>query len=91
MAIVNGLAYDDSASRLLAADAPAGRTTINVGHTLGLHDSNNPRRWYSPADVRRIATVITAALIAVEPGQAAYLCAPAPRGSTPWTSAPTTG
>jgi len=73
VAIVNGLAYDDWASRLLAADAPAGRTTINVGHTLGLHDGDNPHRWYSPADVQRIATVITAALIAVEPGQAAYL------------------
>jgi zinc/manganese transport system substrate-binding protein len=79
LAIVNGLAYDDWASRLLAADAPAGRTTINVGHTLGLHDGDNPHRWYSPADVQRIATVFTAALIAAEPGRAAYL-----RGRAAW-------
>jgi len=73
VAIVNGLGYDDWSSRLLAADAPAGRTTINVGHTLGLHDGDNPHRWYSPSDVHRIAAVITQALVAAEPARAAYL------------------
>jgi len=73
VAILNGLGYDAWASRLLAADAPAGRTTINVGHALGLHAGDNPHRWYSPPDVQRIADAITAALVAAEPNRAAYL------------------
>jgi zinc/manganese transport system substrate-binding protein len=73
VAILNGLGYDNWAKRLLAADAPAARATINVGHILGLHDGDNPHRWYSPNDVQRIADTITAALMAAEPNQTAYL------------------
>jgi zinc/manganese transport system substrate-binding protein len=73
VAILNGLGYDTWASRLLAADAPANRATINVGHVLGLHDDANPHRWYSPDDVQRIADVISAALVAAEPDQTGYL------------------
>lgn len=73
VAIVNGLGYDPWASQLLAADSPAGRVTIDVGATLGLPDGANPHRWYAPADVVRIASVITAALIRAAPRDAAYL------------------
>ena len=73
VAIVNGLGYDTWASQLLAADSPPDRVTVDVGAVLGLPDGANPHRWYSPADVVRIASVITGALIQAAPRDAAYL------------------
>ena len=73
VAIVNGLGYDTWASQLLAADSPPDRVTIDVGAVLGLPDGANPHRWYSPTDVVRIASTITAALIQAAPRDAAYL------------------
>jgi zinc/manganese transport system substrate-binding protein len=72
VAIVNGLGYDSWASRLLAADSPPGRVTVNVGAALGLSGAANPHRWYAPADVVRVAAVITDALIRSDPRDAAY-------------------
>lgn len=59
LAVVNGIGYDEWASKLLAASPLQGRITLNVGSLLGLGDGANPHRWYYPADVeavvRRIA------------------------------------
>ncbi len=51
LAIVNGVGYDEWASKLLAASPASGRVVLNVGGLLGLHDGANPHRWYFPADV----------------------------------------
>lgn len=51
LAIVNGVGYDEWASKLLAASPSNGRVVLNVGGLLGLHDGDNPHRWYFPADV----------------------------------------
>lgn len=71
--IVNGVGYDGWASRLLAANPTPGRLVLNVGDLLGLHEGDNPHRWYSPTDVHLIASRITADLIRLDPRHASYL------------------
>ncbi len=51
LAVVNGVGYDEWASKLLAASPVQGRVVLNVGELLGLRDGDNPHRWYYPADV----------------------------------------
>jgi zinc/manganese transport system substrate-binding protein len=70
--ILNGVGYDAWASKLLAANPTSGRLTLNVGRRLGLSAGENPHRWYDPADVREVATTITADLIKLDPEQASY-------------------
>jgi zinc/manganese transport system substrate-binding protein len=72
LAIVNGIGYDGWSSKLLAANPAPSRVALDVGHTLGLHEGDNPHRWYSPADVDRIATAITSALTRLDPSDANY-------------------
>lgn len=72
LAIVNGAGYDPWAPRLLAASPVDGRTVITVGKLLGLHDGDNPHRWYDPADVTRVAQTIAARLSRLDPRHAAY-------------------
>jgi zinc/manganese transport system substrate-binding protein len=70
--ILNGVGYDGWASKLLAANPASGRLTLNVGRLLGLGTGDNPHRWYDPADVREVATTITADLIKLDRKQASY-------------------
>jgi zinc/manganese transport system substrate-binding protein len=60
LAIVNGVGYDEWASKLLAASPMEGRTVLNVGGLLGLKDGENPHRWYYPADVLAVVKGIVA-------------------------------
>jgi zinc/manganese transport system substrate-binding protein len=72
LAIVNGVGYDPWAPRLLAADAVHGRQVLTVGSLLGLHDGDNPHRWYSPTDVQMVARAIAGALAKLDHPHAAY-------------------
>ena len=72
LAIVNGVGYDTWASKLLAAEPTSGRQVITVGDLLGLHEGDNPHRWYSPADVETVANAITTDLKKLDPGDARY-------------------
>jgi zinc/manganese transport system substrate-binding protein len=72
LVIVNGVGYDPWAPRLLAADPVDGRRTLTVGSLLGLHDGDNPHRWYKPADVDRVARAIAAGLARLDPAHASY-------------------
>ncbi len=63
IAIVNGIGYDEWASRLLAADAEEGQRgplTLNVGDLLGYRAGDNPHQWYSPAHVHAVVDAIVA-------------------------------
>ena len=53
MAIVNGIGYDEWASKLLAAEPGSNRVELTVGELLGLKDGDNPHQWYSPSRCRR--------------------------------------
>jgi zinc/manganese transport system substrate-binding protein len=72
LAIVNGIGYDEWASRLLKANPVGGRTVLNVGDALGLKAGDNPHQWYAPSAMRRIVAEITAAYEQLEPQDASY-------------------
>jgi zinc/manganese transport system substrate-binding protein len=72
LAIVNGAGYDPWAPRLLAANPDSKRIVLTVGSLFGLHDGDNPHRWYSPANVDSVAYHITADLSKLDPKNANY-------------------
>jgi zinc/manganese transport system substrate-binding protein len=75
LAIVNGVGYDPWAPRLLAANPDSKRIVLTVGSLFGLHDGDNPHRWYSPADVDSVAYYITADLSKLDAKNANYYAA----------------
>ncbi|MFI5004214.1 MAG: metal ABC transporter solute-binding protein, Zn/Mn family [Solirubrobacterales bacterium] len=72
LAIVNGVGYDEWASKLLAASPASGRTVLNVGDLLGLREGDNPHRWYFPANVLTVVDRIVADYDRLDPAAAAY-------------------
>jgi zinc/manganese transport system substrate-binding protein len=73
LAIVNGIGYDNWASKLLAAGPAEGRgMVLNVGGALGLKDGDNPHQWYSPASVKRVVGEIVADYDRLDPTGADY-------------------
>lgn len=75
LAIVNGIGYDEWASRLLAADAEEGEQgpiALNVGDLLGYKAGDNPHQWYSPAHVHAVIDAIVADYDKLLPGDAGY-------------------
>jgi zinc/manganese transport system substrate-binding protein len=72
LAIVNGIGYDQWATKLLEANPSSGRTVLTVGELLGLKDGDNPHQWYSPSSVQRVIEQITADYKQADPGNDAY-------------------
>lgn len=70
--VENGIGYDTWAAKSLAADPDGARQVVNVGTVTGIASGGNPHRWYSPADVEKVADAITAALAKLDPGHAGY-------------------
>ena len=68
LVIVNGVGYDPWATRLLAASPAPGRLVLDVGKLLGLEAGENPHRWYSPPDVRRVVDAVARDLGMLAPG-----------------------
>jgi zinc/manganese transport system substrate-binding protein len=72
MTILNGIGYDEWASRLLSADSAGGRVTLDVGSLLGLKAGDNPHQWYSPAHVHVVVDRIVADYDKLRPADAGY-------------------
>jgi zinc/manganese transport system substrate-binding protein len=72
LVVVNGVGYDPWAPKLLSANPASGRTALTVGDLFGLHEGDNPHRWYDPANVEAVANAITADLKKLDPGHASY-------------------
>jgi zinc/manganese transport system substrate-binding protein len=72
LAIVNGIGYDPWAPKLLAANPDPARIVLTVGDLFGLHEGDNPHRWYDPADVEAVANKIAADLEKLDPKHSAY-------------------
>jgi len=70
--ILNGVGYDSWADKLLGASPDPDRVVINVGKLVGVGAGGNPHRWYSPADVGKVADTITGSLKGLDPANAAY-------------------
>jgi zinc/manganese transport system substrate-binding protein len=75
VAIVNGIGYDEWASKLLAANESGERTELVVGDVLGLEAGDNPHQWYSPGAVERVSARIIADFERADPGHDAYYAA----------------
>ncbi len=72
MSIVNGIGYDEWASKLLAASPESDRVELTVGDVLGLESGDNPHQWYSPISVRKVIDAITADYKRADPGNDSY-------------------
>lgn len=70
--VFNGLGYDTWASKAVDANPASNRRVLDIGALLGLHDGDNPHRWYFPGDVDRVIAQMTADYKAIAPGDAAY-------------------
>lgn len=70
--VENGIGYDSWAAKSVAANPDSGRTVLDVGKLVGVANGGNPHRWYSPADVEKVADAITADLKKADPSDAAY-------------------
>lgn len=72
LVVVSGAGYDPWASQLVAANPVKGRIVLDVAKLVGVKAGGNPHRWYSPADVRRVAAALAAGYAALDPAHAAY-------------------
>lgn len=72
LAIVNGVGYDPWAPKLLDANPDGARIVLTVGKLFGLHDGDNPHRWYDPTEVEAVANAIAADLEKLDPKHAGY-------------------
>jgi zinc/manganese transport system substrate-binding protein len=70
--VENGIGYDTWAAKAIAASPDPGRIVIDIGDLVGVSEGGNPHRWYSPADVEKVADEITADLEKVDAAGAAY-------------------
>lgn len=70
--ITNGIGYDPWAPKLIDANPTPKRTVLTVGDLLGLHDGDNPHRWYSPEDVQKVINEITTDYQRLDPVDAGY-------------------
>ena len=72
LAIVNGVGYDPWAPKLLSANPDGARIVLTVGSLFGLHNGDNPHRWYDPAEVEVVANTIATDLEKLDPSHASY-------------------
>jgi zinc/manganese transport system substrate-binding protein len=72
LAVINGVGYDEWATKLADANPSTGRTTLTVGDLVGAKDGDNPHRWYNPDDVRSVIDQITADFKKIDPADASF-------------------
>lgn len=82
VSIVNGIGYDEWASKLLAANEDGSRVEVSVGDVLGLKSGDNPHQWYSPESVEAVTAAIVKAYEEADPGHDSYYEAQAKKFDT---------
>lgn len=82
VSIVNGIGYDEWASKLLAASSDDSRVEVSVGDVLGLKSGDNPHQWYSPTSVEKVTAAIVKAFEEADPGHDSYYEAQAKKFDT---------
>ena len=78
LVIVNGVGYDDWATRLAAADNNPSQILLNVGELNGVNLGGgilrgNPQVWYSPAYVNRTVAAMYSDLVQIQPNSRGVL------------------
>src|SRR5882757_7227477 len=72
VSIINGIGYDEWASKLLAANPESVRVEVEVGEVLGLKAGDNPHQWYSPSSVHKVIAAMVAGFEGADPGHDSY-------------------
>jgi zinc/manganese transport system substrate-binding protein len=72
LAVINGVGYDEWATKLANTNAGAGTTVLTVGDLVGAKDGDNPHRWYNPDNVRKVIDQITADYKKIDPADAGF-------------------
>lgn len=72
VSIVNGIGYDEWASKLLSASPEESRIEVEVGDVLGLEAGDNPHQWYSPESVQKVVGALVEAFEEADPGHDSY-------------------
>jgi zinc/manganese transport system substrate-binding protein len=72
VSIVNGIGYDEWASKLLAANPDDSRVEVEVGEALGLKAGDNPHQWYSPTSVHKVIAAMVKGFEEADPGHDSY-------------------
>jgi zinc/manganese transport system substrate-binding protein len=72
VSIVNGIGYDEWASKLLDASPDDSRVEVEVGDVLGLEAGDNPHQWYSPESVHEVIEALVEAFEEADPGNDSY-------------------
>jgi len=71
--VINGVGYDEWASKIISATSRPKRRVINVQKLLGLPDDTaNPHLWYDPKTMPAVARAIADDLSALDPAEATY-------------------
>jgi zinc/manganese transport system substrate-binding protein len=65
--VLNGADYDPWVTKLLSANAEAGRATIVAANLLGRKPGDNPHLWYDPATMPAVASALALSLDAIDP------------------------
>ncbi len=74
--VLNGVGYDDFASKLLKASPNKSRTVITIADVVGVKGGNpNPHLWYDPTYVEEAARAIEGQLAKEDPIDAASFAA----------------
>ncbi len=66
--VYNGADYDPWIERLLEVTPTVGRVAIVAADLVNRKAGDNPHFWYDPATMPAVANVLTAALVAADPG-----------------------
>jgi zinc/manganese transport system substrate-binding protein len=82
VSIVNGIGYDEWASKLLDANADGSRVEVSVGDVLGLKSGDNPHQWYSPESVEAVTAALVKSFEEADPGHDSYYEAQAQKFDT---------
>jgi zinc/manganese transport system substrate-binding protein len=72
LVIENGAGYDPWVGFLVAANQGQRIAVFNVASRLGVPAGGNPHRWYNPADVRAVVTMLAATYGRLDPADRSY-------------------
>jgi zinc/manganese transport system substrate-binding protein len=68
--IFNGVGYDEWARRVVDSNNDKSQLVLDVGAAVGVHEGDNPHRWYFPDDVHVVIEHLVADFKRIDPAHA---------------------